>query len=70
MLRPLDLAPRPEHAARRLYDDAVIERELDRLASEQRDDGGWTVDFEAWNPVVGWEWRGIATVGALRTLRA
>lgn len=70
VLRPLDLAPWPEHAARRLYDDAVIERELDRLAAEQRDDGGWTVDFEAWNPVVGWEWRGIATVAALRTLRA
>jgi hypothetical protein len=70
VLRPLDLARRPGHAGRRLYDDAVIERELDRLEAEQRDDGGWTVDFLAWNPVAAWEWRGIATVLALQTLRA
>jgi hypothetical protein len=69
-LRPLELARWPEHAARRLYDDAVIDRELDRLAAEQREDGGWTVDFEAWNPAVGWEWRGAATVATLQTLRA
>jgi hypothetical protein len=70
VLRPLELARWPDHAARRLYDDVVIERELDRLAAEQRDDGGWTVDFAAWNPAVVWEWRGAATVAALRTLRA
>jgi hypothetical protein len=70
MLRPLDLAPWPEHAARRLYDDAVIERELDRLAAEQQQDGGWTFSWNAWNPAVAWEWRGAVTVAALRTLRA
>ena len=70
VLRPLELAIHPEHAGRRLYDDAVIERELDRLAGEQQEDGGWTVDFLAWNPVVAWEWRGVATVLALQTLRA
>jgi hypothetical protein len=70
VLRPLELARRPDHAGRRLYDDAVIERELDRLAAEQRDDGGWTVDFLAWNPVAAWEWRGYVTVLALQTLRA
>ena len=48
----------------------MIERELERLAAEQKEDGGWTVDFLAWNPVVAWEWRGIATVLALQTLRA
>jgi hypothetical protein len=70
VLRPLDLAPWPGHAGRPLYSDDVIERELDRLAAEQRDDGGWTVDFLAWNPVAAWEWRGFVTVLALRTLRA
>ena len=70
VLRPLDLAPRPERAARRLYDDDVIDRELDRLAAEQQEDGGWTFDFAAWNPAVAWEWRGAVTVAALRTLRA
>ena len=48
----------------------MIERELDRLEAEQRDDGGWTVDFLAWNPVAAWEWRGFVTVLALQTLRA
>ena len=70
VLRPLDLAPRPERAARRLYADDVIDRELDRLAGEQQDDGGWTFDFAAWNPAVAWEWRGAMTVAALCTLRA
>jgi hypothetical protein len=70
VLRPLDLAPWPQHAARRLFDDAVIERELDRLAAEQRDDGGWTFTWAEWNPAVAWEWRGAVTVQALRTLNA
>ncbi len=69
-LRPLELARRPEHAVRRFYDDAVIERELDRLEAGQQEDGGWTFDFAAWNPAVAWEWRGAVTVEALRTLRA
>jgi hypothetical protein len=47
----------------------VIEQELDRLAAEQQEDGGWTFSRGAWNPAVAWEWRGAVTV-ALRTLRA
>jgi hypothetical protein len=70
VIRPLEVAPWPEHAARRLYDDAVIEGELDRLAAEQAEDGGWTFSWGAWNPAVAWEWRGAVTVAALRTLRA
>ena len=62
--------PGPSHAARGLFDDAVIERELDRLAAEQQDDGGWTFSWGAWNPAVAWEWRGAVTVAALRTLKA
>jgi hypothetical protein len=69
-LRPLDIAPRPDHMARGLFDDAVIERELERLAAEQQEDGGWTFTWLAWNPAVTWEWRGAVTVAALRTLRA
>jgi hypothetical protein len=70
MLRPLDLAPRPNHAGRRLFADAVIERELDLLAAGQADDGGWTFSWAAWNPAAAWEWRGVVTVHALHTLRA
>ena len=70
VLRPLDLAPWPGHAGRRLFQDAVIERELDTLAGGQADDGGWTFSWQAWNPAAAWEWRGAVTVDALRTLRA
>jgi hypothetical protein len=69
-LRPLDLVPSPEHAARRLFDDAVIERELDGLAAGQHADGGWTFTWMAWSPAAALEWRGSVTVAALRTLRA
>jgi hypothetical protein len=70
LLRPLDLAPRPGHAARRLFADDVIERELDTLAAGQADDGGWTFTWAAWNPAAAWEWRGVVTMVALCTLRA
>jgi hypothetical protein len=70
VLRPLDLAPRPDHLARGLFADAVIERELERLAAEQQEDGGWTFTWLAWNPAVAWESRGAVTVVTLRTLRA
>jgi len=69
-LRPLGLAPWPGQAARRLLGDAVIERELDRLAADQQEDGGWNLTFMAWKPAVAWEWRGAATIEALRTLSA
>jgi hypothetical protein len=70
VLRPLEVVPRPDHAARRLFDDGRIERELDRLEAEQQEDGGWTFTWKAWNPAAAWEWRGVVTVLALRTLRA
>jgi hypothetical protein len=69
-LRPLDLAPRPEHAARRLFSDEVIEHELERLAAGQLADGGWEFDWAHWNPASVYEWRGLVTVNALTTLRA
>jgi hypothetical protein len=67
---PLDFSPWPGARSRRLFDAATIERDLDALAAAQRDDGGWTVGFPAWNPVAAHEWRGVATVRALRVLRA
>jgi hypothetical protein len=70
VVRPLELAPRPEHAARRLFADDVIERELDGLAAAQQEDGGWTFTWGAWNPAAELEWRGIVTVEALAVLRA
>jgi hypothetical protein len=67
---PLEFSPWPGSRSRRLFDAEAIERDLDALAAGQRDDGGWTVGFPAWHPVAGHEWRGIATVHAVRVLRA
>jgi hypothetical protein len=70
VLRPLEVVRHPGHAARRLYDDAVVEAELDLLAAGQQDDGGWTFSWSAWNPAAELEWRGVVTLDALHTLRA
>ncbi len=69
-MRPLDFAPLPGRAARRLFSDDVIAADLRRLADGQQDDGGWTVDFDSYSPAAALEWRGYATVTALSVLRA
>jgi hypothetical protein len=69
-LKALTVAPRPDHAGRRLFDPAAVERQLTELAAGQRDDGGWMFDWLAWNDAVAWAWRGRLTVDALRTLAA
>ncbi|MGH8928072.1 MAG: hypothetical protein ACRDWH_06955, partial [Acidimicrobiia bacterium] len=68
--RPLDFAPRPGGAARRLFADAIIAEELRRLAQGQRPDGGWTVDFVPASPAATLEWRAYATVRAIALLNA
>lgn len=69
-LRLLDLAPRPEGALRRLLDEHAAETELERLQNEQRPDGGWDFDWQAWAPAVATEWRARVTVDALAMLQA
>lgn len=68
-LRPLDLAPRPDGPARRLFAPGVVDAELDRLAAAQQPDGGWTVDFASASPAAALEWRGYATVAAVTALQ-
>lgn len=68
-LTALMIAPRPDHAGRRLFDPAAIEHQLDELEAAQADDGGWTFDWLAWNDAASWAWRGRLTVDALRILR-
>jgi hypothetical protein len=69
-MRPLDFSPEPGRPLRALLDPRAIEADLDRLEAEQHDDGGWDVDWAHWSPAGGLEWRGWATVRALRILRA
>ena len=68
-LRPLDLAPEPGRPARTIVDEAVVAADLERLAGEQDEDGGWSVDFDSYSPAAALEWRGYATVRALSMLR-
>ncbi|MGY1823613.1 hypothetical protein [Geodermatophilus sp. SYSU D00079] len=69
-MRPLDFAPHPGSPARALVSPEAVERELERLAAQQQDDGGWRVDFDSWSPAAALEWRGHRTVEALTLLRA
>jgi hypothetical protein len=67
-LRPVDLAPEPGRPARTLLDEAAVAADLERLAAEQAEDGGWSVDFQSYSPAAALEWRGYATVRALSVL--
>lgn len=68
-LTPLLISGTPGAPSRALFTDAQIDAELDRLEREQLDDGGWDFDFLHWSPGQTVDWRGIVTLGALRTLR-
>jgi hypothetical protein len=69
-LTPLAFAPTPDSRWRRLFDDAQIEAHLDRVERDQQPDGGWPIAWEPPSEASKLEWRGIVTLGALRTLRA
>jgi hypothetical protein len=67
---PLDFAPAPERLARRLFDEADVERHLDALAAAQEPDGGWPITWEPPSKAAVLEWRGFATIAALSVLRS
>lgn len=69
MMRPLDFAPDPGRPARELFAPDTVEAELALLARQQRDDGGWPVEFASYSPAAALEWRGYATVRAVSILR-
>lgn len=69
-LTPLHVAPSPDSTWRGLFDDTLIDRHLDRLASDQQTDGGWPITWEPPGAASMLEWRGIETLRALRILRA
>jgi hypothetical protein len=69
MLRPLDIAPYPDRPVRGLFATDVIAADLERLAGQQQEDGGWIVDYLQISPAGSIEWRGYATVRAIDILR-
>jgi hypothetical protein len=69
MMRPLDFAPNPDRPVRKLFSPDAISAELQRLADQQQDDGGWPVDFRSYSPAATLEWRGYMTVRAVSILQ-
>jgi len=67
-LSPLHFAPTAESRWRELFATEQIDAHLDKLASKQQPDGGWTISWEPPGEASTLEWRGIVTLGALRTL--
>ena len=68
-MRPLDFTPLPGGPVRQLFDQNLIDAELDRLESEQAEDGGWRVDFASYSPAAELEWSGHNTVKVLALLK-
>ncbi len=67
---PLDFAPTPSAMARAWFSDETIESHLTELAQAQEPDGGWPITWQPPSEASRWEWRGIRTLSAIRTLTA
>ncbi|MGN6793467.1 MAG: hypothetical protein ACTHJW_13875 [Streptosporangiaceae bacterium] len=67
-LSPLSIASSADSRWRVLFSDEVIDAHLDSLQRKQEADGGWPITWEPPSEASGLEWRGIVTLGALRTL--
>ncbi len=68
--KPLEWAPTPNSLCRHLFDDSVIDNHLEAMASQQQVDGGWPISWPAISPMCEWEYRGVVTIRALKTLKA
>ncbi|WP_394613259.1 hypothetical protein JNUCC0626_25325 [Lentzea sp. JNUCC 0626] len=62
-------AQKPTSLATAWFTEEELAKDLDQLQDGQQEDGGWTFGFPAFTPIVTFEWRSIATVDALLTLR-
>ena len=67
-LSPLSVAPLADSRWRRLFPENELAAHLDRLQRDQQADGGWPITWEPPSQAAVLEWRGIVTLGALRTL--
>ena len=67
---PLEVAEGPDALAATLFAPAVIATALEGLATKQLPDGGWPITWDPPSDAALWEWRGAATINALRRLVA
>ncbi|MET9227551.1 hypothetical protein [Lentzea sp. NPDC003310] len=68
-LDPHEFAQGPDSLARGWFSEEELSKDLDALQNGQQEDGGWNFGFPAFTPVVNFEWRSIATMDSLLTLR-
>lgn len=70
-LHLLDFTPYADAPSRATFSPAAVATDLERLAGggQQQPDGGWAVDYAMFSPAAVLEWRGYATVQAIRVLR-
>jgi hypothetical protein len=68
--KPLTWAPTPDSLCHSLFEDSQIDADLKALADRQQADGGWPISWPAISPACELEYRGVVTIGALKTLRA
>jgi hypothetical protein len=69
-LHPLDVSPRPGEPLRDLLAPETIDADLARLTAQQQADGGWVINFASQSAAGALEWRGYATVQAVKILLA
>ncbi len=67
-LSPLHFAPKADARWRKLFTPEQIEAHLDKTERDQQSDGGWAVTWDPPSEASLLDWRGIVTLGALRTL--
>ncbi|MGW3956012.1 hypothetical protein ACWEKM_35025 [Streptomyces sp. NPDC004752] len=67
---PYDFVRTPHSLARAWFTEEEMTRSLDLLAARQQEDGGWPARRPRWAPGTTLESRPMATIEALRTLRA
>ena len=68
--KPLTWAPTPDSLCRSLFENDQIDVHLQALAAGQQADGGWPISWPAVSPACELEYRGVVTIGALKTLKA
>ncbi|MEU4428652.1 hypothetical protein AB0F81_49210 [Actinoplanes sp. NPDC024001] len=68
VLHPLDFTPEPDAPSRALFSPDAVAADLERLAGQQQEDGGWPITFAPVSPAAVLEWRGYATVQAIAVL--